>query len=339
MPLKENLVSVVIPAYNQPNYLRRALQSVVEQLYRPVEVIVADDCSPISLNPVVSEFAGVENELFKIQYFRLSENRGAMENFRFAVGQANGKYIVPLAHDNQFIDRSFFADAVRIMSNHSDCHLCYGNAVYENRERRALNIPAAIKFRDGWSILEGKDFIRSYRRGGMWSSQAMVLDHEMAMSLKAYDEPFVVNGAISRRLGIAQDDLFSYVFLLSGMGTVGLCEKLVCKIGTPPESYSRSNRKWKNTKGKVKFFILYNIYCADLKGKYAADVKRAAFKQAFEYIDYILDFRIAQYYNWSPGIILLMGLSLPKNAWSELRYAFKRCVNVIKPNTFKKTKR
>lgn len=339
MRLHENLVSVVIPAYNQPAYLRRALQSAVEQLHRPLEVIVADDCSPILLEPVVTEFAGAENDLFKIRYFRQPHNRGAMENFRFAVGQANGNYLVPLPHDNRFIDRSFFADAVKIMSGHSDCHLCYGNAVYENSERRALNIPADIKFRDGWSLLEGNDFIRRYRRGGMDWSQAMVLDHELALSLGAYDEPFVVNGAISRRLGIAQDDLFSYIFLLSGMGTVGLCEKLVCEIGTPPESYSRSDRKWKSTKGKVKFFIFYNIYRADLKGKYAADVKRMALKQALQYADYMFDFRIAQYYHWRPDIILLMGFSLLKKAWISIRYFFKRGVNVARPDTFKKTRR
>lgn len=339
MRLHANMLSVVIPAYNQPDYLRRALQSAVEQLHRPLEVIVADDCSPILLEPVVTEFAGAESDLFKIRYFRQPQNRGAMENFRFAVGQASGKYLVPLPHDNRFIDRSFFADAVKIMSGHSDCHLCYGNAVYENSERRALNIPDAITFRDGWSLLEGNDFIRSYRRGGMDWSQAMVLDHEMALSLGAYDEPFVVNGAISRRLGIAQDDLFSYIFLLSGMGTVGLCEKLVCEIGTPPESYSRSNRKWKNTKGKVKFFIFYNIYRADLKGKYAADVKRMALKQALQYADCIFDFRIAQYYNWRPEIILLMGFSLVKKLWISIRYFYKSGVNVVRPDTFKKTKR
>ena len=53
MRLHANMVSVVIPAFNQPAYLRRALQSVVEQLHRPLEVIVADDCSPILLEPVV----------------------------------------------------------------------------------------------------------------------------------------------------------------------------------------------------------------------------------------------------------------------------------------------
>ncbi|RPI70756.1 MAG: glycosyltransferase family 2 protein [Geobacteraceae bacterium] len=340
MGLIENMVSVVIPAYNQPTYLQRALESVLEQTYRPIEVIVADDCSPRSLEPVIEDFASREDEHFKIRYFRQTQNLGVIENFHSGVAQAKGKYMVPLAHDNRFTDRGFFAESIKIMSSHPGCHLCYGNAQHENRHGMALGIPDVVKFRDGWSLLEGKDFIRYYRRGGMGCSHTMVLDHEMALSLRAYDEPFVVNAAISRRLGIAQDDLFSYVFLLSGMGSVGLCEKLVGEIGTPPESYSRSNRKWKDTKGKVKFLIFYNIYRADLKGKYAADVKRAAFKQALEYIDYILlDFRIAQYYNWSPGIILLMGLSLPKNAWSELRYAFKRGVNLLKPKTFKKTKR
>jgi glycosyltransferase involved in cell wall biosynthesis len=339
MALQKNLVSVVIPAYNQTDYLRNALQSVVEQDYRPIEVIVSDDCSPIMLDSVVSEFSGVQSELFRIRYSRFQQNRGFVENFRFGVGQATGKYLVPLPHDNRFIDRRFFTEAVQIMNSHADCHLCYGNAIYERNAREALNIPKSITFRDGWSLLEGRVFIRVYRKGGMDWSQAMVLDHEMALSLRAFEEPFAVDGAISRRLGIAQDDCFSYVFLLSAMGSVGLCEKLTCEIGTPPQSYSRSNKNWKNTKGKVKFFVFYNIYRADLRGRYAEDVKRMALKQALQYADCIFDARIGRYYHWRPGILLMMGFSLVKRAWSELRYSFKRAVNVIRPNTFRKTNR
>jgi hypothetical protein len=64
-----------------------------------------------------------------------------------------------------------------------------------------------------------------------------------------------------------------------------------------------------------------------------------ALRQALQYADCIFDSRIAEYYGWSPGIVLLMGFSLVKRVWSELRFSFKRAVNVIKPNTFKKTKR
>lgn len=339
MGLRENMVSVVIPAYNQPAYLRKALTSALEQTYRPIEVIVADDCSPNSLEPVIGDFARMEDEQFNIRYFRQAQNLGVIENFHSGVAQAKGKYLVPLPHDNRFIDKRFFEESVKIMSRHSDCHLCYGNARYENSQRMALRIPDVITFRDGWSLLEGKDFIRLYRRGGMDWSPAIVLDHAMALSLRAYGEPYVVNGAVSRRLGIAQDDVFSYVFLLSGMGAVALCERPVCEIGTPPESYSRSNRSWKDTKRKVKFVIFYNISRADLKGRYAFHVKKNAFKQALYYADCIFDSRIADYYNWQFGIILLMGFSLLKKTWIFIRYFFKRGVNVVRPDTFKKTKR
>jgi glycosyltransferase involved in cell wall biosynthesis len=339
MGLIENMVSVVIPAYNQPTYLRRALISVLEQTYRPIEVIVADDCSPSSLEPVIGDFTRMQDEHFKIRYFRHAQNLGVIENFHSGVAQAKGKYLVPMPHDNRFTDRGFFAESVKIMSRQSDCHLCYGNARYENSQRMALSIPAVVTFRDGWALLEGKNFIQLYRRGGMDWSQAMVLDHEMALALNVYHEPYVISGALSRRLGIAQDDAFSYVFLLSGMGAVALCEKPVCEIGTPPESYSRSNRSWKDTKGKVKFVIFYNISRADVKGKYAFQVKKMAFKQSLYYADCILDSRIADYYHWQFGIILLMGFSFLKKSWIAIKYFVKRGVNVVRQDTFKKTKR
>jgi glycosyltransferase involved in cell wall biosynthesis len=339
MSLNQILLSVVIPAYNQPVYLRRALESVVDQDYRPLEVIVADDCSPQSLEPVVKTFASLENGFFTIRYLRQPQNQGFVDNFRSAIAQAKGKYLVPLPHDNRFIDPGFFAESVKVMSASPGCHLAYANAVYEHSHRQALNIPAAIPFRDGWALMGGNEFIRLYRRGGMDFSQTAVIDHEMALALKAYGEPFAVNGVLARRLGIAQDDVFSYVFILSAMGSVALSQRPVCEIGTPPESYSRSHRSWKHTKGKVKFVIFYNIYRADLKGRFAADVKRMAFRQALQYADRVLDVRIARYYRWSPRILLLMGLGLVQRCWNELRYAFKRAVNVFRPGTFKKTSR
>ncbi len=339
MRLTENMLSVVIPAYNQPAYLRRALKSVLEQTYRPIEVIVADDCSPSSLESVIADFTHMEDKHVKIQYLRQTRNVGVIENFHSGVAKAIGKYLVPLPHDNRFTDRGFFAESINIMSSHPDCHLCYGNAHYENSQRMALNIPDRMEFRDGWSLLEGKDFIQLYRRGGMDWSQAMVLDHAKALALNAYSEPYVISGTLSRKLGIAQDDAFSYVFLLSGVGTVGLCKKPVCEIGTPPQSYSRSDQSWKATKRKVKFVIFYNISRADLKGKYAFHVKKMAFKQSLNYVECIFDSKIADYYHWHLGIVLLMGFSLLKKSWISIKYLAKWGVNIIQPNTFKKTER
>ena len=105
----------------------------------------------------------------------------------------------------------------------------------------------------------------------------------------------MVNGAVSRKLEIAQDDVFSYVFLLSGVGAVALCEKPVCEIGTPAESDSRSNRSWKESKreGEVCNFLQYLPRGSE--GQIRLSRQKMAFKQALYYADCIFDSRIAEY--------------------------------------------
>ena len=43
--MNDKLVSVVIPTYNRSKTLKRALDSVIIQDYRPIEIIIIDDCS------------------------------------------------------------------------------------------------------------------------------------------------------------------------------------------------------------------------------------------------------------------------------------------------------
>ena len=280
MPLQENLVSIAIPAYNQPDYLRRTLQSAIEQRYRPLEVIVSDDCSPRPLEGVVREFAGAENDRFQIRFHRQTGNLGVMDNFRFTVGQARGKYLVPFAHDNWFTDPGFIADAVQVMGSRPGCHLCLANSVFENSDRRMLEIPDTLSSQEDWHVLPGDEFIRLYRRGGLDWTQAIVLDHEKALALGAYDEPFMVNAPLARRLNSGEDNVCAYIFILSAVGSVAVSPRCVCEIGTPAESYSRSDPQWIRTKKKVKFVVFYNLYRANMPGPHATAVKRMAYKQA-----------------------------------------------------------
>ena len=85
----------------------------LSSVYRPLEVIVSDDCSPRPLEAVVREFAGVEN---RPVYRSDSSARPAISASWTISGSPSGKprekYLVPFAHDNRFIDRGFIADAV-----------------------------------------------------------------------------------------------------------------------------------------------------------------------------------------------------------------------------------
>ena len=63
------LVSIAIPAYNKPEYTRKTLKSIVEQTYRPIEVVLSDDASPEPLEPLVNEIARYQDDNLAVKLF------------------------------------------------------------------------------------------------------------------------------------------------------------------------------------------------------------------------------------------------------------------------------
>ena len=178
---RNDLVSIAIPAYNQPAYTRKTLQSIVDQDYRPIEVVLSDDCSSTSLEPLAKEFAQFEENDFKIKYHRQSANLGFSGNLAFSVEETTGKYLVPLPHDNWFTDNGFIAEAVTVLNQNAETYLCVANSVLEDTNEKMLKIPGKLNARDRWVILEGDRFIRLWRKGGMGWTQAMLIDKDMAL--------------------------------------------------------------------------------------------------------------------------------------------------------------
>lgn len=89
------LVSVVVPTYNRPSYLRLALASAVAQSYRNLEIIVCDNASPEDPSGVVAEFNDA-----RIRLHRNERNLGPTPNTLLGVTMASGKYVAILGDDD-----------------------------------------------------------------------------------------------------------------------------------------------------------------------------------------------------------------------------------------------
>lgn len=87
-------VSVVIAAYNRPDYLQAAIESVLRQTCKPCEIIVADDHSPVDLAPVINAFN------VPIQHLRMPRNSGANRARNAGIRAARGHYIAFLDDDD-----------------------------------------------------------------------------------------------------------------------------------------------------------------------------------------------------------------------------------------------
>ena len=95
--LKSNhLVSVVLCTYNGEKYLEEQLNSIINQTYKNLEIIISDDCSTDSTISILEKYKHFNN----FHIFLNKENLGFNKNFELAISRANGYYIALCDQDD-----------------------------------------------------------------------------------------------------------------------------------------------------------------------------------------------------------------------------------------------
>jgi len=92
--LKSPLVSIVIPTYNRPGPLVRAVESALRQSHKNIEIIVVDDGSALNLT-------SFEKKYPTVQFLKNDTNRGACFSRNRGLKLANGDYVNFLDDDDE----------------------------------------------------------------------------------------------------------------------------------------------------------------------------------------------------------------------------------------------
>lgn len=98
----EDLVSVIMPAFNRSDVIDDAINSVLAQTYENWELIVADDGSEDNLLEHLSQNYSEYFENGKLKYFKFHQNKGVSAARNLALKHSQGKYISYLDSDNQW---------------------------------------------------------------------------------------------------------------------------------------------------------------------------------------------------------------------------------------------
>lgn len=116
---QQPLVSVIIPTYNRPDYLKQAIASAIKQTYQNIEIIVSDNCSPENPQALVASFGDS-----RIRFWRHQENVGMLANQQHAFKMAQGKYVASL-HDDDIWNEDFLAKLVPSLEASSELILAF----------------------------------------------------------------------------------------------------------------------------------------------------------------------------------------------------------------------
>ncbi|MFI3177317.1 MAG: glycosyltransferase family A protein, partial [Eubacteriales bacterium] len=93
------VVSVVIPTYNAVKYIERTLDSILQQTYRDLEILVVDDCSTDGTREVIKAYQDQNPEIL-IHMIELEENQGPAAARNEGIRQASGRYLAFLDADD-----------------------------------------------------------------------------------------------------------------------------------------------------------------------------------------------------------------------------------------------
>jgi glycosyltransferase involved in cell wall biosynthesis len=223
-----SLVSVCIPVFNCESFISQTIQSVLDQTYTNLELIILDNASTDLTGEIVQQFKDS-----RIRYLRNETNIGMMGNWNKALDEAKGKYIKILPADDLIYPNCLETQVSAIEDKK------YPNIALVCCKRDIINVEGrkmlARSFTGVRGFIPGKKAVKKIVRSGtnrlgepgaiLFRSDLLSHDPQMRFSNQF---PYVI-------------DLSLWIKLLS-KGDLYVIQKSLCGFRVSPQSESVNSR-------------------------------------------------------------------------------------------------
>ncbi len=156
--IDEPLVTILMPAYNHEEFIQEALNSLIEQAYKNIELIITNDGSTDTTDKKIMELYDECNERFINFKYINRPNKGLVQTLKDMEPLINGKYLSLLYSDDIYTENRI-AKQVDALENNKEYAMCYGNMIgidksskivkqYKTKYAKSGNIFDALLFRN-----------------------------------------------------------------------------------------------------------------------------------------------------------------------------------------------
>ncbi len=129
-------VSIIVPCYNQAEYLGETLNSVIKQSYPNWECIIVNDGSSDNSEQIALEYCKKDNR-FK---YLFQSNQGPSTARNNGIAQTSGEFILPLDGDD-IIGETYIEKCVKHFQSHPQTKLVYCKAQFLGTMQGLWNLP------------------------------------------------------------------------------------------------------------------------------------------------------------------------------------------------------
>lgn len=253
-----NLVSIIIPVFNTAQFLNKCLNSVTNQSYRNLEIIVVNDGSFDTSEIVCKEFESKDSRITYIY----KENGGLSSARNVGLELANGEYISFIDSDD-FIDKDFIKILLAASLKHKSSIAVCGRKIVSERSEKEMFVFNRQKM---WSSQEAVERMLTWN--GIDGSVCDKLFHKSHFLTTRFSEgrisedlPIVANALIdAKNIVHVGSALYNYLQRSGSITSSSFSKNKMSILISSSEVRSNVLVKYPNLNKEADFYHFHHVY-------------------------------------------------------------------------------
>lgn len=207
--MKDDLISVIVPIYNTEQYIEKCINSIVNQTYKDLEIILLNDGSTDNSKEICKKWSKMDSRIIFID----KANSGVSDTRNCGIDISKGKYISFVDSDD-FLEPMMYEEMLKsIKENNSDLSTCGIFLINGSKKEQCLyNYPNNMK---------QKDFFRT------------IIKKNVTLWNKLFKKEIIGNLRFDTDISISEDEVFLYKYLEKANN--------ISNINKPLYNYNQSN--------------------------------------------------------------------------------------------------
>lgn len=293
-------VSVIVPVYNTEKYLRRCLDSLVNQTIEDIEIIVINDCSPDNSKEILKEYEKKYKD--KVKVFHNKTNKGIGYNRNYGIKKATGEYIGFVDSDDWVNETMYDKLYKKAKEDNLDLVLCNFHKMLEKENDLEEIASSEISYFKNTNLKQTPNLLLDVELAP-WNKlykKELIKEITFPENLKYEDTIFVLKAmARSKKIGMV-DEKLNYYLVRSKSETTVMNKKVydILKVSKMMIDELKSHDYYNDVKDYVEAMTIRNLFRYTLQQRYQKNKKLAN-----GFIDDAFKFLNEEFPNWKQNKI------------------------------------
>lgn len=183
--IQYDMITVIIPTYGQPVFLKNAIESVIRQSYRDWELIIVDDNNPVSKDRIATAKI-VENAMssdYRIHYIQHPRNLNGATARNTGLKAAKGEYISFLDSDDEYMQDRLEKCLKALNDLGPECAGVFTGCEFRRHGKTYLNYKG---------VKSGRHLVETLAGNFMFCTGSnLFVRHSVIKELNGFDESFL----------------------------------------------------------------------------------------------------------------------------------------------------